>query len=216
MKQRVIFLALCLFMSQCLWAQKKCSSYAIELSLSFHPNLVALLGNQPAHWGVEGLAGTDDGWLGKRVHHQQVNAAFTWNRNKRWEFQVMCGINTVTYHKYNYTEYNPDSGKWSGELVEEPGLKSCYGSVHLTGVCRVKYAYMPHAHLYSAFGLGFDTGIMVGNSTLFYPPLPYLTPIGIKIGEDSLVFGFVEATLGTGATGILAGLGFKIPAGKSH
>ncbi len=156
--------------------------------------------------------GKDSGGIVERNHHaQQLNIAFNWDRNRRWDFVAMAGITTGTYSIYQYRswvsvmENGYDNGYWEGGPdLKQKKFELCNG--YLSGFARVKYAYMKHAHLYSAFGVGIDIAML----TNYLPIMPYISPIGISIGETSKVYGFFETTLGTGGTLILAGLGVRL------
>ena len=151
------------------------------------------------------------------LHHQQLNMSFIWNRNERWDMGVMLGLSTASYRQKQYAEWSESLNRWTGEL-NDLGGKMDFAGIYASVFWRLKYCHMEHAHLYSAFGIGIDpnVGISLSKSSsskikdIPFLPMPYLTPIGICIGEKSRVYGLAEITIGTGATAVLAGIGIRL------
>ena len=213
--KRIITLSICIAVSFILSAQERKSSiYSIEVSSGIPP-FSGLLISSIGHDYVPEWEKDSQGIIYRDSHCQHLNVAFKWVGDDRWDFVAMLGASTNTKKEYRYRTYVEEIyeddqqsypyGHWEGgpDFVKR---KFGMGNLYFSGFSRVKYAYTRHAHLYTAFGLGIDLAF----ATAGYPLMPYISPIGISIGENRRIYGFTELTLGTGGTLILGGIGIRI------
>ena len=216
---RKVFLIAAMFLTITISAQEKdlneTRSYGIEISTGIPP-ISGLLASVPySHDYFPEYDYLSEGIVSRDDHAQQLNIAFKWDRSHRWDIVLMGGITTYSYKNFKYQKFIKETkyeipedvmiGHWEGGpdyIGREFGLGNCY----LSCIFRVKYAYMKHAHLYTAFGAGIDAA----TATNYIPLMPYISPIGISIGENSRIYGFTELTLGTGGSLILGGIGIRL------
>ena len=215
--KKLISLIICIALSFTALAQVYKKSYhSIEVSSGI-PALTALfISGQTSIGGVvPELDYYSNGIIYRNELAQQLNIAFKWVGDDRWDFIAMLGAASCTAKQYQYRTFVQETyedqpedyifGHWEGgpDFVKR---KFGMANLYFTGISRVKYAFAKHMHLYTAFGLGIDLATATGG----YPLMPYFSPIGISIGENHRIYGFTELTLGTGGTLILGGLGFRI------
>ena len=194
---------------------KSSRSFGIEISTGIPPLSGLFVARPYSHDYFPENDYYSDGIVSRDTHAQQLNIAFKWDKSHRWDFVLMGGVSTYTYKNFKYQTFIrnmdediPDDviiGHWEGG-PDYVGRKFGFGNCYLSGIFRVKYAYMKNAHLYTAFGAGIDAATATG----YIPIMPYLSPIGISIGENSRIYGFAELTLGTGGTIALGGIGIRL------
>ena len=91
---------------------------------------------------------------------------------------------------------------------EDPYPFTDKGTLTLTAVLSVRYAWMyrPHFKLYSGIGVGMTPKVMLAS---FFPsPIPNITPLGMTVGFNKFYFN-AEFCAGGISVGGLAGVGIK-------
>lgn len=204
--EAIILLAGALLIGQVADAQqvqvetKKYSNFSIELSTG-HPSILAMLGSK-------GGTTKDWTWTGYKKLNPvtvQLNFSARYSLNRRWEFLLMGSFAPHFYTIERLPYQDPETKIWSGEPYLD-GIGSRLASGAVTAFTRVNYGFFEHCHFYSALGIGVDF-------TYKQPalvPFPYVTPVGIMVGETHRVYGTAEITVGTGGTFLLFGLGVRI------
>lgn len=151
------------------------------------------------------------GWRFDHKHMYNLNIAYVVESSRRWDFVTILDFGFGHYVKYNYREWVDieDSedmyprGHWEGG-PDKAGLRFQMGDINLTVGFRYKWAYTEHCKFYSALGVGISAALAP------MTPLPYITPLGISVGQNKRIYGFAEATLGTTGTLFQGGLGVRL------
>lgn len=183
--------------------------HSVEISTGI-PNLITL---SAAPYGHDTFPEYEKeyGWKFDHLYMYNLNIAYVVESSRRWDFVTILDFGFGHYVKYNYREWvdiedSDDmypSGHWEGG-PDRDGVKFQMGDINLTFGFRYKWAYTEHCKFYSALGVGISGAIAP------LVPLPYITPLGISVGQSKRIYGFAEATLGTTGTLIQGGIGIRI------
>lgn len=202
--EAIILVAITLLIGQVADAQevkaetKKYSNFSIELSTG-HPSILAMLATAEGttkYW-------TRTGYRRLNPVTAQLNLSARYSLNKRWEFLLMGSFAPHFYTRERLPYQDPETKIWSGEPFID-GIGSYLASGAVTAVTRVNYGFFEHCHFFSALGIGVD---FVWDRPI---PFPYVTPVGIMVGEKRRVYGTAEISIGTGGSLLLIGLGIRI------
>ncbi|MCQ2147238.1 MAG: hypothetical protein MJZ16_06955 [Bacteroidales bacterium] len=186
------------------------SKHSIEISTGI-PNLITLATAPYGHDTFPDLE-KDYGWKYEHLMRYNLNIAYVNEISRRWDFLAILDLGLGHYTRYNYREWieddETDSVSWEGGHWEggpdKAGVKFLMGDVNLTAAFRYKWAYTEHCKFYSALGVGVSAALSP------VVPLPYITPIGISVGQNKRIYSFAEATLGTTGTFFQGGIGVRL------
>lgn len=183
--------------------------HSIEVNVGY-PSVVSILetDNLSKNFGSQGIYRYyEDRETGSDVRQlPNFSIAFRWGGlNRRTDFLLMASIGLNSHQASHYTSWNEDGhfqegGYWSG--LRQDRRRTNIGDASVTALWRFNWACFPGCHLYSSVGIGVD---------LIYPcPIPYLSPIGISIGERHRLYGFLEMNLSGASTLALGGVGIRL------
>lgn len=187
-------------------------NHSLEVSAG-HPSLFTQLqaSSLSSEFSNQGIwRYEEDRWTGSDVRQMPaLSLAFRWEGEGRHsDFLLMASFGACTNRTARYTRWNvdghyPQGGYWSG-LQAGPG-KFNLTDASLTALWRFKWGFCRHCHFYSSTGIGLD---------FVYPgcpcPIPYISPVGISIGESGCVYGFLELNISGAAFLGLGGIGIRL------
>lgn len=132
-----------------------------------------------------------------------VNIGYTHSWTKRWEYSAILNLHLAMYDVARYPlktigQYGHEYD-FSAPPIYERSYTELYGSFSF--VFRYKWIVKGGFTMYSALGAGI---------VLAFPiPMPYVAPLGMKIGKGR-VYCVVEANVGPANTFGMAGVGVRL------
>lgn len=179
--------------------------HSITVSTGY-PFIFAALSRPGAPNNSMTMEGWNLGFKYKTWISTNLNVGYNYQINKRWEVSFLITVCGCIYSRYAYPrtwddEYGNRQYDWNA-TPEDQGVH--YEHIALMPAVMARYYWLARKsafQMYSAAGIAY-----VPDSSI--PVFPTLTPVGIRFGGGHW-YGVAELTIGTTATLLLAGAGYR-------
>lgn len=179
--------------------------HSITLSTGIPPILPMMYPRGSANNGY-----TMDGWntgTGYKTHFSYTfTLAYNYQFTKRWEMALVATTCGYIYSQYQHPEkgvndYGVMTYDWDDSKRQYQGTYLDFRGIIPAAMVRFYWLARESVQMYSAVG----AGLMFSSPVILYPTL---TPVGIRFGKKHW-FGLAELTVGSTATILLAGAGYR-------